>query len=59
MKNSTGLIIIQNRLIMMLNLIEKEEHKAAIPSSMDLLESYNHDIQDCLYWMKKEKENDE
>lgn len=59
MASRAPLIIIQNRLIMMLKLLENEEHASSIPASMDLLEAYNHDIQDCLYWMKKENENDE
>lgn len=59
MDSNCGLAIIHNRLVMMLKVLESDYPKYSIPDKYSLLESYNHDIQDCLYWLRNEREKDE
>jgi hypothetical protein len=59
MDTKYGLVIIHNRLIMMLKVLESDHPHNALPDKYSLLESYNHDIHDCLYWLRNEREKDE
>lgn len=52
--NPISLSIIENRLTLMQAIISQKQNL-----NLDLLEAYNHDIQDCLYWLKKDLYNDE
>lgn len=51
-RDNEGFTIIQNRM----QLMHKALHLQSINDRIMLLESYVHDIQDCLYWIKKERE---
>jgi hypothetical protein len=58
---NAGLTIIENR-IDLINKIICNYDKCALPSIPDqinLIESYVHDIQDCIYWIKNEREKNE
>lgn len=39
-----------------LELLQKVMHLHDIEERINLLEFYVHDIQDCIYWIKKERE---
>ncbi len=54
-KDNAGFTIIQNRM----ELMHKAIHLPSVDDRIMLLESYVHDIEDCLYWIKKERELDE
>lgn len=52
MESDGQFIIILNRLEFMIKIINLPD----IEERIKLLENYTHDIQDCLYWIKKERE---